>query len=101
MKVSGEILLNGEPVSGKLFKKYTAYVMQQDLHFQTLTPRLHTLTLVSIFESKYFSFLTREALTFAAKLKLPRSASPEEIQSKVNAIIEVFSIINTELRMFM
>ena len=64
--LSGTIVFNDEiPVSKESFQKYAAYVMQDDVLFATFT--------------------VREALTFAARLKL--KVSEEEQDHLVNNII--------------
>ena len=64
--LSGNILFNDEvPVNKDTFQKYAAYVMQDDVLFATFT--------------------VREALTFAARLKL--KVSEQEQDRRVDTII--------------
>jgi ABC-type lipoprotein export system ATPase subunit len=64
---SGEVLLNGQRVKDKHYKQLSAYVMQDDALLGNLTPR--------------------EMLRYAARLRLPRNSSRNEINARVEEII--------------
>ena len=71
-RVSGEITVNDTyPVTQKDFGKYGAYVMQDDVLFQTLT--------------------CEEALRFAAQLKL--GLKGDELEDKVNLTLESLGLL--------
>lgn len=65
LKKTGQVLVNGKDVKSIDFKRYIAYVQQDDILFQTLT--------------------VRECLMFAARLKLPGS---ENYSQKVEDILD-------------
>lgn len=64
LKVNGNMV---NPSSNK-YKKQVAYVMQNDALFRTATPR--------------------EAMTFSAKLRLPKSTTDAEIEKKVGDLVK-------------
>jgi len=64
---SGKILLNGEKIP-KNFNKLSAYVMQDDRLFETLTPR--------------------ELFQFSAQLRLPRGTTQKEKDEMVETVIK-------------
>jgi len=66
-RVSGTILLDGQPIYGAALRKRIAYVMQQDLLCPTQTPR--------------------EALLFSALLRLPRAIPLSEKQAMVEKML--------------
>ncbi|KAJ3104803.1 ATP-binding cassette sub- G member 1 [Phlyctochytrium planicorne] len=65
--VSGDILVNGEPVTGKGIKQISGFVFQDDVILSTMT--------------------VREAITMSATLRLPDSISQDEKNKRVDAII--------------
>ena len=67
MTISGEILVNNEPMNPATFRKASAYVQQQDDLPSTET--------------------VRECLTFSAQLRLPDSLSNAERKERVESII--------------
>ena len=66
-RVSGTILLDGQPISGAALRKRIAYVMQQDLLCPTQTPR--------------------EALLFSAVLRLPSTMPLAEKSALVEKML--------------
>ena len=71
-KLTGEIMINDTyPVSQNDFGKYGAYVMQDDVLFQTLT--------------------WEEAISFAAQLKI--GLKGEELKEKVHSILEWLGLL--------
>tara|TARA_B110001452_G_scaffold58895_1_gene45708 strand:- start:1252 stop:3063 length:1812 start_codon:yes stop_codon:yes gene_type:complete len=66
-RVSGTILLDGQPISGAALRKRIAYVMQQDLLCPTQTPR--------------------EALLFSAVLRLPSTMPLTEKSALVEKML--------------
>lgn len=73
-QVSGEFKLNGQDFSAKNFKKYAAYIMQEDILMETLTPR--------------------EILKFSATLRLPKSMSAQEKDACVERVLEDLRLTN-------
>lgn len=67
-RVTGNMLLDGQPISGSGLRKRIAYVMQQDLLCPTQTPR--------------------EALLFSASLRLPKSVPLSEKKAMVEKMLE-------------
>ena len=72
--VSGDFHLNGLPFSAANFKKFAAYIMQEDVLMETLTPR--------------------EILEFSATLRLPKSMSKQEKTKAVEQILEDLRLQN-------
>lgn len=66
-RITGSILLDGQPVTGAALRKRIAYVMQQDILCPTQT--------------------VRESLMFSANLRLPRSFSAKEKCAMVDQMI--------------
>ncbi|KAE8730445.1 ABC transporter G family member 6 [Hibiscus syriacus] len=66
--LKGSVTINGEPLPSGLLKVISAYVMQDDMLFPTLT--------------------VEETLMFAAELRLPRSLSKEKKKARVQALID-------------
>lgn len=72
-KVSGQLLINGEPGrSIKSFKSVMAYVPQEDVMHRSLT--------------------VREVLQYQAALRLPPSMTVEEREQKVNDVLEILDL---------
>ncbi len=69
--VTGDMLVNGQPRDGS-FQRKTGYVQQQDLHLSTST--------------------VREALTFSALLRQPKSVSKEEKIAYVDEVIQILEM---------
>ncbi len=69
--VAGDMLVNGHPRDGS-FQRKTGYVQQQDLHLSTST--------------------VREALTFSALLRQPKSIPREEKISYVDEVIRILEM---------
>ncbi|KAL6078372.1 ATP-binding cassette sub-family G member 2-like [Balamuthia mandrillaris] len=67
MNVTGDILVNGEEVSGRRFKRRMAYVLQDDLFFPNLT--------------------VRDTVTYTALLKLPKDLSPQAKRERVDEVL--------------
>jgi ABC-type multidrug transport system ATPase subunit len=67
---SGEITINGEPLAGRLTD--IGYVPQDDIVHRLLT--------------------VTEALTYAARLRLPEDASPEEIEEAVARVVRELAL---------
>eukprot|EP01087_Luapelamoeba_hula_P017490 TRINITY_DN551_c0_g1_i1.p1 TRINITY_DN551_c0_g1~~TRINITY_DN551_c0_g1_i1.p1 ORF type:complete len:671 (+),score=117.28 TRINITY_DN551_c0_g1_i1:236-2248(+) len=67
-KIKGDIKVNGKKFNSEKFKKYSAYVMQEDTLLGNLTPK--------------------ELLYYAARLRLPRSMSRKEKDQRVDEIIK-------------
>ena len=65
--VTGTIAIGGKQIDPFQYRQKIAYVMQEDCHMKTVTPR--------------------EALEFSAKLRLPPSTSAEFIKSTVHRTI--------------
>ncbi|ELR11672.1 ABC2 type transporter superfamily protein [Acanthamoeba castellanii str. Neff] len=65
--LTGEVLVNGEEVSGRRFKRRMAYVLQDDIFFPSIT--------------------VRDTVTDAAYLKLPKSMSLKEKRAKVDDVL--------------
>ena len=63
-KVSGAVTVAGKKIDPVDFRQRIAYVMQEDAHMKTVTPR--------------------EALEFSARLRLPDSTTEAEIKSLVS-----------------
>lgn len=72
IEYSGEVEINGLPISSKLLRSFVAYVPQMDVVMETLTPR--------------------EALLFAARMKLPRRMPDGEKQQRVENIIRELAL---------
>jgi ABC-type multidrug transport system ATPase subunit/ABC-type multidrug transport system permease subunit len=66
--LKGAVTLNGEPLVGDIIKSISAYVMQDDLLFPTLT--------------------VTETLSFAAEFRLPRALPPAKKRARVQALID-------------
>lgn len=86
-RITGDILVNGSPINPRSYRKNIAYVMQEDLLFETAT--------------------AKEALEFSAKLRLPAKVvrDRETLDLIVNDLLESLglthvqdTIIGTELR---
>eukprot|EP01083_Nonionella_stella_P066860 176430_1 len=67
-RVSGDVRVNGRHMDSATFRKYTAYVLQHDILFESMT--------------------VREAFIFSAKLRLPKSLSDSQINRRVDTVIE-------------
>eukprot|EP01083_Nonionella_stella_P176820 619668_1 len=68
-EVTGRVTVNGRHISaGGVFQQFTAYVMQDDVLFQTLTGQ--------------------EAMTFSARLRLPATMNAELKHDRVQNVIE-------------
>ncbi|KAJ3312522.1 hypothetical protein HDU76_002861 [Blyttiomyces sp. JEL0837] len=65
--LSGEILINGSPRQKKTWRKVAAFVEQEEVLFRNLT--------------------VKETLSYAAKLRLPRTLTPQEKEQRVDSII--------------
>jgi ABC-type multidrug transport system ATPase subunit len=65
--LTGEVLVNGEEVRGRRFKRRMAYVLQDDIFFPSIS--------------------VRDTVTDAAYLKLPKSMSWKEKRSKVEDVL--------------
>ncbi|KAJ3104802.1 ATP-binding cassette sub- G member 1 [Phlyctochytrium planicorne] len=65
--VSGDILVNGQPVTGKGIKQISGFIFQDDVILATMT--------------------VREAITMSATLRLPDSISQDEKNKRVDNII--------------
>eukprot|EP00741_Cyanophora_paradoxa_P025295 tig00000361_g24414.t1 len=72
LEVRGEILLNGVPQEGAMWKRQCALVEQEDLHFPTLT--------------------VRETLYFSARSRLPAHFSDDQINSRVSMCLELLNL---------
>lgn len=70
--ITGDITLNGHKMCKNIVKRYTGYVMQDDLFFENLT--------------------VRENLTFAAKLRLPVIMTSEEKERRVEEVITILGL---------
>ncbi|KAI9239580.1 MAG: P-loop containing nucleoside triphosphate hydrolase protein [Podila humilis] len=80
-KLQGEILLNGIPVKqcGSIRKRLFGYVTQDDgIHFGH-TELMETMTVL-------------DTLTFAAKLRLPRSMSNQEKHARVQSVMQELNL---------
>eukprot|EP00051_Salpingoeca_urceolata_P006696 m.88634 g.88634 ORF g.88634 m.88634 type:complete len:642 (-) comp14950_c0_seq1:120-2045(-) len=66
-RIEGNVLLNGEPIDHEHMANVSAYITQDDVLMITQTPR--------------------ELLTFSARLRLPKTKTPEEIAQTVDAIL--------------
>jgi ABC-type multidrug transport system ATPase subunit len=76
-RITGDILVNGQPKQTESFARLTGYVEQMDIHIGTAT--------------------VREALQFSAKLRLPTSVSDdarEKFVEEVMALVGLSSIAN-------
>ncbi|CAI6010656.1 unnamed protein product [Closterium sp. NIES-65] len=69
---TGEVELDGLPVRSGTMRRVSAYVMQDDLMFPSLT--------------------VRETLMFAAELRLPQSVTREEKAAKVARLLELLGL---------
>ena len=67
MRMGGNILVNGIPITTQFLRNHSAYIQQEDVVMETLT--------------------VRECITFSAKLRLPSSLSDAEIERRVDDII--------------
>jgi ABC-type multidrug transport system fused ATPase/permease subunit len=72
LNVTGDILVNGEPVQGRRLKRRMAYVLQDDIFFPNLT--------------------VRDTISYTAYLKLPKSLSWKEKREKVEEILTELGI---------
>ena len=72
VKIQGDVSINGEQVTTALARKQMAYVMQDDVMMETMTPR--------------------EMIRFSARLRLPSTMSDQEIEDRVQEVIDVLSI---------
>eukprot|EP01083_Nonionella_stella_P026518 73020_1 len=70
--VTGGVLLNGQSVDARTFQKMTAYIMQDDSLFETLTPR--------------------ETMQFSARLRLSSDLSEKERDQRVSKIIKALDL---------
>eukprot|EP00033_Pygsuia_biforma_P001678 GCRY01001882.1.p1 GENE.GCRY01001882.1~~GCRY01001882.1.p1 ORF type:complete len:638 (+),score=182.31 GCRY01001882.1:183-2096(+) len=70
--LSGSVTLNGVEGTRKIVNRNSGYIMQSDVLLQTMTPR--------------------EALTFAAKLRLAKGTSDEAINARVEDILSELSL---------
>jgi ABC-type multidrug transport system fused ATPase/permease subunit len=70
--VTGDILINGEPVKGRRLKRRMAYVLQDDIFFPHLT--------------------VRDTVTYTAYLKLSKSLSWQEKRDRVEDILTELGI---------
>ncbi len=66
--VSGVVTVGGRRVDPVKYRRHIAYVMQDDAHMKTVTPR--------------------EAVQFSASLRLPSTMTPEDIRALVNRTIQ-------------
>ncbi|OWF44862.1 ATP-binding cassette sub-family G member 5-like [Mizuhopecten yessoensis] len=73
-KVSGKVYYNNYECTKEVIKQYGAYVMQADRLFPNLT--------------------VRETLQYAAFLRLPGRTTSQEIESKVNKVIQEMGLKN-------
>ncbi|GJP48788.1 hypothetical protein CLOM_g8069 [Closterium sp. NIES-68] len=69
---AGEVELDGLPVRSGMMRRASAYVMQDDLMFPSLT--------------------VRETLMFAAELRLPQSVGREEKAAKVARLLDLLGL---------
>ena len=70
--VKGELLMNGQPINDGVFRRVSAYVQQEDI--------LH-------------SYLTvRETIRYAARLRTSSEVTNEEIEVKVQNVMEILGI---------
>ena len=91
--IEGQIFANNQPCTSELLSKTAAYVMQDDILMDTLTPRGKTILLnllfkhVNHFYYLFFLFL-EETLLFAAKLKLniPESERMKRVEEMLKAL---------------
>ena len=67
-KITGTLLINGQPINKALFAQQAGYVEQFDSHEPSST--------------------VREAITFSARLRLPSDISEAEISQRVDRIID-------------
>jgi ABC-type multidrug transport system ATPase subunit len=76
--VDGSILFNGTPLDDipKSWKKYQAYVLQDDVFLRTQT--------------------VREAIEFSAKLRLYGRLPKKEIDDRVNAVLEELNLMGVQ-----
>ncbi|KAI8836623.1 P-loop containing nucleoside triphosphate hydrolase protein [Chytridium lagenaria] len=65
--ISGEILINGQPVTSSAIKKISGFVFQEDVILSTMT--------------------VKEAIAMSAQLRLPNTLSDEEKEKRVDHII--------------
>lgn len=70
--LSGEVLVDGNPISGRKMKKISGFVFQDDVLFDTMT----------VYEAIYMS----------AKLRLPDSVSDEEKKKSVENTIKLLGL---------
>jgi ABC-type multidrug transport system ATPase subunit len=66
-KLLGSIMLNGKEADFKSIRRFSAYVMQEDVFYESLTPR--------------------ELITASAMLRLPNTVSAEERNNKIESVI--------------
>eukprot|EP00475_Leptophrys_vorax_P012879 TRINITY_DN1924_c0_g2_i2.p1 TRINITY_DN1924_c0_g2~~TRINITY_DN1924_c0_g2_i2.p1 ORF type:complete len:923 (-),score=21.78 TRINITY_DN1924_c0_g2_i2:61-2700(-) len=72
-KRSGTVELDGTVVRGSQMQRLSAYVMQDDLMYPSLT--------------------VRETLMFSAELRLPQSVSRKEKEAKVERLLELLGLL--------
>jgi ABC-type multidrug transport system fused ATPase/permease subunit len=72
LNVTGDVLVNGEPVKGRRLKRRMAYVLQDDIFFPNLT--------------------VRDTVSYTAYLKLPKSLSCQEKRERVEDILTELGI---------
>jgi len=75
VSIEGDVALNGRSFNKHLLKSVSAYVMQDDLLFPELT--------------------VEQTLTYAARLRLARGTSNEEIQHRVDQVLGLMGIRHT------
>jgi ATP-binding cassette subfamily G (WHITE) protein 2 len=76
-RVEGQILVNGHPWSeAKSLRRFSAYIMQDDILLGTLTPK--------------------ETLSFAAAIKLPKKIGKNERNSKVDDLLDELGLLRCQ-----
>jgi ATP-binding cassette subfamily G (WHITE) protein 1 len=70
---TGKILLNGKPVEGTMMRDLSGYVHQHDVILRTMT--------------------VREAVTMAARLRLPRAMPDEEKRARVEEVLRWLGLV--------
>lgn len=70
---SGDMLVNGSPISGSFMRELSAFVHQHDIILPSMT--------------------VREAVTMAAHLRLPRTISAEEKNARVEEVLRWLNLV--------